>query len=73
MVPPIVCVLELPDDVPRVDPAIDVHLEIELLGRMPQDECELPRNAVTLARAHDELAIRIAGRTKVIIREISVN
>jgi hypothetical protein len=72
MVPPFVRVLELPDDVSHVDPAIDVHLEIELLGRMPQDECELPPHAVTLARAHDELAIRITGWTKVVIREISV-
>lgn len=73
MMSPFVRVLELPDDVPHVNPAIDVHLEIKLLGRMPQDECELPRHAVTLARTHDELAIRIAGWTKVVIREISVN
>ena len=72
MLPPFVGVLELPDDVSHVDPPIDVHIEIELFGRMPQDECELPPHAVPLARTHDELAIRTAGRTQVVIREITV-
>ena len=71
--PPFVRALELPDYVPNIDPSVDIHFEIEFLGRMPKDECELPCNAVSFSRTHDELTLRIAGWTKVIIREISVN
>ena len=61
VVPLLVPLLELADDVLDVDPPVDVHLEVELLGRVAQDEGQSPGHAVPLARPHDELPLVVAS------------
>ena len=61
VVPLLVPLLELADDVLDVDPPVDVHLEVELLGRVAQDQGQSPGHAVPLARPHDELPLVVAS------------